>query len=153
MTRGKATVLNRTWAVGAVVLVSLLAGQPVFAQDEPAPACSTATLTGLYIFDASGFVVNVGPKAVVEFLNMNGDGTLTSVATANVNGTVIAHQVHGSGSYSVNPDCTGTLAFNPAGPHFDIYIAPLGTEFHMIQTDAGQVLAGKVTQVSRARPH
>jgi hypothetical protein len=37
-------------------------------------------------------------KAVVEFLNMNGDGTLTSGATANVNGTVIADDLQGSGS-------------------------------------------------------
>jgi hypothetical protein len=140
----------------AVIVSSTMAAPPIFAQDEPAPACSVATLTGLYIFDATRYVITPTghlPKAVVEFLNMNGDGTLTSVATADVNGNVINHQGHGTGSYSVNADCTGTLAFPAAGIHFDVYVAPLGTEFHLIQVDPGNVLAGKATRVSRSRPH
>lgn len=142
--------------VCALIVLSMMAVPKMFADDEPAPECGVATLTGLYIFDASGYVITPTghvPKAVVEFLNINGDGTLTSVATADVNGTVLVHQAHGTGSYTVNEDCTGTLAFSPAGPHFDIYVAPRGTEFHMIQVDPGNVLAGRVKRVSRSRPH
>jgi hypothetical protein len=153
----KVTVLKSACTLACAVIVSsMMAAPSVAAQDKPAPECSVATLTGLYIFEATGYVITPTdhlPKAVVEFLNMNGDGTLTSVATADVNGNVINHQGHGTGSYSVNADCTGTLAFTLAGIHFDIYVAPRGTEFHLIQVDAGNVLAGKAKQVSRSRPH
>ena len=134
------------------MLVGLISTQPAFAQEEPVP-CTAATLNGLYIFDASGFTAlptGWTPKAVVESLRMNGDGTLSAVATANVGGNLLGGDFHlATGSYIVNPDCTGTLAFNPHGPHFDIFIAPRGTTFHMIQTDPSNVLAGEVRRVSR----
>ena len=133
----------------AVVLLLVLTAYPMAAQDD-GPGCSLATLTGSYVFDASGWI-NLGgawaPKAVVEMLDIKGDGTLTSIATTNIGGNVLGHDIHGSGSYTINADCTGTLAFNPAGPHFDIFVAPNGKEFHMIQTDPGNVLAGAVKRV------
>lgn len=144
------------WMVMGVVLVAgLMAVQPAFAGDEHEPSCSVETLRGTYIFDAAGYI-NLSsswtPKAVVEFLNINGDGTLTSVGTANVGGNLVGASFHQTtGSYTVKEDCTGTLAFNPQGPHFDIFVVPGGSQFHMIQTDTSNVLAGVVKRVSRSR--
>lgn len=157
MTRRKAPSLNpiAAWMLmGAVAVVGLMAAQPAFAEQEHEPSCTLTTLLGLYIFDATGYIISPtgpAPKAVVVFLNMNGDGTFTSVATANFNGTVVAENKHDTGHYTVNEDCTGTLGSDTQGPHFDIFIAPGGATFHMIQTDPSQVSAGEAKRVSRKR--
>ena len=155
MTSRKARVLNpvAAWMViGVVMVVGLMAAQPAFAGEGHDPSCSVETLRGLYVFDASGYInlpSGWTPKAVVEFLQFNGDGTLTSVATASLN--LAVHFGHGTGSYTVNDDCTGTLTFSPSGLHFDLFVEPRGAKFHMIQTDAGNALAGAAKRVSRDR--
>ena len=139
-------------AIAAIIAVGLIGAQSAFAQEEQA-SCTAATLNGLYIFDASGFTglpTGWTPKAVVESLRLNGDGTLSAVSTASVGGNLVGGELHNAtGTYTVNQNCTGTLAFNPQGPHFDIFIAPRGTTFHMIQTDPSNVLAGESRRVSR----
>jgi hypothetical protein len=89
------------------------------------------------------------PKAVAEFLNFKGDGTLTSLATLSVNGNIVQHDAAGTGSYAINQDCTGTLTFSPSGLTFDLFIAPNGSRFHMIETVTGTVLAGSARRVAR----
>ena len=52
--------------------------------DGDEDACSNATLHGLYAFTASGFNIVAGvpqPKAIVELIDFNGDGTATSGKT------------------------------------------------------------------------
>ena len=143
------------WAIAAIIVVGLIGTQSAIAQEEQA-SCTAATLNGLYIFDASGFTglpTGWTPKAVVESLRLNGDGTLSAVATASVGGNLVGGELHNAtGTYTVNQNCTGTLEFNPQGnppgPHFDIFIAPGGTTFHMIQTDPSNVFAGESRRVS-----
>ena len=76
--------------------------------DDHARGCSDATLRGLYVFNAYGFNIVAGvaqPKAIVEFIRFNGDGTLTvPAATASINGVIIRSAPDGPGSYSA---CTG----------------------------------------------
>jgi hypothetical protein len=160
MTSGKAPLLKpfAAWmvtAIAAVLVIGLIAAQPAFAEDE-SPSCSVATLRGTYIFDASGYInlpSGWTPKAVVEFLQFNGDGTLTSVGTANIGGNLAGASFHPTtGNYTVNEDCTGTLAFNPSGPHFDIFVVRGGSQLHMIQTDTGNVLVGRGEEGARRRP-
>ncbi len=132
--------------------ILLLGTTTLLAEGPEGGACTIETLRGVYLFDATGFAPNLLPKAVVETLTMLGDGTITTHATANIGGNVIANNAVGTGTYTVNEDCTGTVAFS-GGQHFNIYIAPSGKEFHMIQVDAGHVLAGKVTRLSSPREH
>src|SRR5262249_50192757 len=100
--------------------------------------CSDATLHGLYTFNATGFNILAGvalPKAIVEFIRFNGDGTLTvPAATRSVNGVVVRSPANGVGTYTLAPDCTGSLAFGPPGPQFDLFAAPGGSRIRMIQT-------------------
>ena len=57
---------------------------------------------------------------------------------------------NGNGTYTVGPDCTGTLAFGPPGPTFDLFFAPDGSEVDMIQTGPGTpVLQGTVARLAR----
>jgi len=88
------------------------------------------------------------PKAIVESIDFDGAGTLTSLATVSVNGVLLGASFHGgSGSYTVNEDCTGTITFAD-GPHFDLFIAPNGKELYLIQTNPNTVLAGTARRVS-----
>ena len=89
------------------------------------------------------------PKTVVEFLTFSGDGSLTSIATAVVGGNIIANDAPGSGSYTVNGDCTGTLTFHGSLFTFNLFIAANGGSLHMIQTVTGQMLAGEARRVPK----
>jgi len=136
------------WAIALFATLGVATLQRGFAQDQD--LCSLATLNGRYVFDATGWNVVNGsavPKTVVEFLRFKGDGTLTSIATAVVGGNIIANDATGSGTYTVNSDCTGTLTFNGSGLTFDLFIAPSGRQFHMIETATGQMLAGPAQRV------
>ena len=117
-------------------------------------ACGVYTLRGSYLFATHGWNI-VGrvaqPKAIVEGIDFNGDGTLVSpFATVSINGTII--QSSGApGTYTVAADCTGTLTFT-GGASFAIFVESSGEQLWMIQT-AGLVPAvfeGMATRVSPA---
>src|ERR671937_2885070 len=88
--------------------------------------CSLQTLDGTYVFATHGWNIVNGaavPKAIVEGIKFNGDGTLTSpFATVSVNGTIL-HFSGGAGTYTLQSNCTGTLTFTN-GPSFDIVADP-----------------------------
>jgi hypothetical protein len=93
--------------------------------DDDRKACSVATLDGLYLFTASGFNVigtTAQPKAIVELITFNGDGTITGgKTTVSLNGTIL-HSTGTPGTYTLGPDCTGHLKFMDGGanPEFDL---------------------------------
>jgi hypothetical protein len=116
--------------------------------------CSLRTLRGSYVFAASGYNLTPAgvpqPKAIVELINFNGDGTLSvPAATRSVNGVIARSPAGGTGSYTVEADCTGTIAFG--GPNFDIFIAPRGEKLLMIQTNPDTVFQGVATKLSDLR--
>jgi hypothetical protein len=115
--------------------------------------CSLDTLDGSYIFSATGFTLVAAvwvPKAIVEYIHFNADGTLTvSAATvANPFGNTgqIIQSPPGTGTYTLGADCKGTLQFT-GGPSFDIFVAPKGEDLWMIQTNPNNVFQGKVERV------
>ena len=123
--------------------------------------CELKTLSGLYVFSATGFIIPAAPapaqpKAIVEFIRFNGDGTIDGrAATRSLNGVIgqFPDQSGPGGSYTVTSlatsdrGCLGTITF-AGGPHFDLFIPLDGQEFWMIQTDAGNVLQGTVTKLA-----
>ena len=137
----------------AVSLTFGLAG--VAFADDRQDRCSVETLQGRYVFAASGFTITAGaglaqPKAIVEVIDFNGDGTLSvPVATRSVNG-VVARSLPSVGSYTVTEDCAGTITFD--GPAFDIFIAPRGNQLWLIQTNPNNVFQGSATRTSRESP-
>jgi hypothetical protein len=140
------------WVIAVLITLGSITLQQGYAQEKTPTTCSLATLNGVYVFDATGFNIVNGiavPKTVVEFLTFKGDGSLTSLGTAVVGGTIITNLAPGTGSYTVNDDCTGTLIFNGSGFTFDLFIAPHGGSFHMIQTVTGQMIAGEARRVAR----
>ena len=116
--------------------------------------CSLGSLKGDYVFSASGHSLIAGvwqPKAIVEYIHFNGDGTLTvtaaTVANAGNSGNVTQSPPGGTGTYVLDANCKGSLQFTP-GPSFDIFVAPRGKGLWMIQTNPGNVFQGAVKRVS-----
>ena len=105
---------------------------------------------GSYVFSATGFNIVGGvpqPKAIVEVIAFNGDGTLdVPAATVSLNGLII-RSFAGSGTYTVEDDCSGTVTFN--GPAYDIFLSPDGDDISMIQTNPNTVSQGLATRISR----
>jgi hypothetical protein len=135
--------------LAAVALICCLSGTAV-AKDKD---CSLSTLEGDYIFSASGHSLIAGvwvPKAIVEYIHFNGDGTLSvtdaTVANAGGSGVVTQSPPGGTGTYVLDANCKGTLQFTP-GPSFDIFVAPRGRGLWMIQTNPGNVFQGQVKRV------
>ena len=137
------------------VATALAIGQAARAA-EHRHACNESVLAGLYVFNATGFNVAAGvavPKAIVEFIRFNGDGTLSvPAATRSVNGIITRSPANGVGTYAIAPDCTGTVTFGPPGPTFDVFIVPGGEAIRLIQltdpTQAGPVLQGSAHRIA-----
>ena len=120
--------------------------------------CGADLLKGQYVFTASGFTRAANsvpgtpwvPKAILEILQFNGDGSLTTpgVTVANPFGDLggILHPPTGApGAYIVNDDCTGLVHFfDASGVMFNIYVEPpRGDTILMIQTNpANNVFQG-----------
>jgi hypothetical protein len=134
-----------------VVIALAAVGLPASAAaNSESSGCSTERLDGLYVFTASGYTIVGGvpqPKAIVEVILFNGDGTLfVPDHTRSING-VIAAGPGGSGTYSLDSDCVGWIAF-AGGPTFDLFMAPRARDGWMIQTNPNTVFQGRVVQVS-----
>ena len=139
----------------ACALVSLVAAMALGTSGTARAAlgpqpCGVYMLRGSYLFATHGWNIVGGvaqPKAIVEGIDFNGDGTLVSpFATVSINGTIL-HSSGSLGTYTVNTDCTGTLSFT-GGPSFDIFVEQNGKQLWMIQTGPGSpVFEGTVTRV------
>jgi hypothetical protein len=118
--------------------------------------CTLATLQGRYLFAESGvllppaFGVAVPTQAADAGIHIfNGDGTGTDTVTFRIGNNIVLENVVNPLLYTVNPDCTGTIAVIN-GPSFDIFIAPDGAEFARIATaPAGNYSATIDRRVSR----
>ena len=126
------------------------------AHDDDEDACSNATLHGLYLFTASGFNIVAGvpqPKAIVELIDFNGDGTATSGKTTVSRNGMILHSNGAPGTYVLDRDCTGTLKFMDGGanPEFDLYVAFKGSQIQIIQTGQAAIAGLPVFQGTAER--
>jgi hypothetical protein len=102
--------------------------------------CSVQTLHGLYLWTFDGyenFGGNLVPKAVMQGLRFNGDGTtFNPFGTVNIGGTIIIDATGGVGTYTVNPDCTGTLSITDV-ISFNIYVGPGAQQVWTTQVAGG----------------
>jgi len=100
-------------------------------------ACSVHMLKGLYLWTFDGyenFGGNFVPKAIMQGLQFNGDGTtFNPFGTVNIGGTIIIDATGGVGTYTVNPDCAGTLSITN-GPTFNIYVGPAAQKVWTTET-------------------
>ena len=116
----------------ACALVCLVATMTLGTSATAGPAadvqvCSVGTLRGTYVWTWDGYANfggNLVPKAVMQGLRFNGDGTTYNpFGTVNIGGTIIIDATGGVGTYTLAPDCTGTLSITD-GPSFNMYVGP-----------------------------
>jgi len=116
----------------ACALVSLAAAMALRTSATAGPApdaqvCSVGMLRGLYLWTFDGYANlggNLVPKAIMQGLRFNGDGTtFNQFGTVNIGGTIIIDATGGVGTYTVAADCTGTLSYT-GGASFNIYVGP-----------------------------
>jgi len=110
-----------------------------------ARVCSVGTLRGLYLWTFDAYENEGGnfvPVAVLQGLQFNGDGTTyNAFGTVNIGGTIVFDVTGGVGTYTVNPDCTGTLSIT-GGPGFNIYVGPGAQQVWTIQSSPDPLAPG-----------
>ncbi|MEZ5463537.1 hypothetical protein [Dokdonella sp.] len=151
----------KSQALTIAVVVALATCLPEMAEANSFGRCSNATLRGNYVFAASGFTRAPDstpgtpwvPKAIVEIINFNGHGSLStpSLTVANPfgdSGAVLQPPAGAPGAYQINPDCTGTVQFfDASGTSFSVVIELAGGVVKMIQTNpANNVFVGNATR-------
>ena len=123
----------------ASLVATMTLGTPATAQAaaDGGRVCSVGMLKGVYLasFNAyTNFGGNFVPTAVLQGLQFNGDGTtLNTFGTVNIGGTIVFDVTGAVGSYTVAPDCTGTLSIT-GGPNFNIYVGPGAQKVWTIQS-------------------
>lgn len=100
-----------TLAIGTcAILASVL---PAAAQDDR--RCNNQLIEGGYGFTVQGTKLAgpgpVGSQVGVALTHFDGKGGMSQIDTVTINGTVVADFTHtpANGTYTVNPDCTGTF--------------------------------------------
>ena len=108
--------------------------------------CSNATLTGSYGFKQQGFGLrnskpaklgNMIPFATVGVVTFDGAGNASFTLTQVFNSEGGAFFEAIPGTYTVNSDCTGTIAIEDFGLHFYMVTVGGGAELFAIQTEIG----------------
>jgi len=100
----------------------------------------------VYAYTATGVIVTpaalAGPFAEVGTQTFDGQGHTTATATASQNGNIV--QLTITGTYTVSPDCTGTLTLQvaPIGITVPVFIVidSSWNEFQAIETSPGVVI-------------
>ena len=118
-----------------VVLIALalaaVALSPVLLADPP-DQCSLATLSGPYMSNQAGFL-NGLPIVQVNRIVADGTGGATGSGTVVVNGVPTSIPVI-TATYTINADCTGTLASVPPGLSQNFVIKRDGSQVFFIVT-------------------
>jgi hypothetical protein len=109
-----------------------------------ASVCNNSTIRGNYAYTIHGqvFIPN-GPTLVIDGLawtTFDGEGNLTELDAIAANGNVAPGWAPNTGTYLVNPDCTGTITVtNGNAPlvHLQMIVAQSGNTIHEMTIDPG----------------
>ena len=128
----------KTSTIAVAALLALALSPSAKADDK---GCTNATLKGTFAHTANGFEIApppiAGPIAGVGLDTFDGKGGVTTSATISLKGNIIP--VIATGTYTVNPDCTGTYVI--PGTTLFLVIADSGNAIHAICIDPGVVLS------------
>ena len=147
----KRSTITKIFAMAAIAAIPLGLAPMAHAVDK---GCSNATLKGTFSHVGTGAITTppseAGPIAGLGTETFDGNGGVTGNAIASFNGNIISGTF--KGTYTVNPDCTGTYtALLSIGETTHTYFvlvwtnASTGTslsEFYFLSTDPGGVATG-----------
>lgn len=140
----KHTNIAKVFTIAAATLFALGMTPTASANDK---GCSNATLKGTFAEKDTGFIANPSAAASlfsgVNLDTFDGKGTITATGMSSLDGTITPQTE--TGTYTVNPDCTGTyeVLVSPGGftAHAFFVIADAGNEVQIVVTDPGTVIA------------
>lgn len=144
----KSSTIANTFTIAAVTALALSVAPTARADDK---GCSNASLQGTFAYTGTGFIVTpavaAGPFAEVGTQTFDGKGATTTTFTASQNGNIF--QMTFTGTYTMNPDCTGTITLQTPAPFPTVtlffVVGDNLNEFHAIETAPGAV----VTRIGR----
>ena len=119
-----------------------------------ASACSNSTIQGTYAFTIHGQVfLPGGSTLLIDGLaktTFDGKGNLTQLDAIAVNGNVAPGWASNTGTYSVNPDCTGTFTVtngNQPPVHLQMIVAQSGNTIRDMVIDPGFATTAEAERV------
>ncbi len=119
-----------------------------------ASSCSNGTIRGSYAFTIHGQVfLPSGSTLLIDGLaktTFDGNGNLTQLDAIAVNGNVAPGWASNTGTYSVNPDCTGTFTVtngNQPPVHLQMIVAQSGNTIHDMVIDPGIATTAEAERV------
>jgi hypothetical protein len=126
-------------------ILALAASSTLTAQ---ASDCTNRTIKGAWVQNLQGLIfLPDGTRLVltgVTKTTFDGFGNSTELDASGVNGNVPAGWRTGSGSYTVNPDCTGTETISfPGQADIHAQFVVSGNKLHYVNIDAGISLSGE----------
>ncbi len=134
-----------------LLTLALAASSPLTAH---ANVCNNATIKGTYASSLHGQIflpngTSLILAGIVKSTN-DGEGNFTQTDAVGVNGNIAPGWRAGSGTYTVNPDCTGTATIMiPGQPdlHTQFIISQSGNTTHFVVVDPGIATAGDSERV------
>ena len=133
----KRSTIAKTF-VAAVTALALGTASAAKAENR---GCSNLILRGTYADKDTGFITGAGQFAAVNIETFDGKGGLTGSGFSSVDGSVSEGTY--TGTYTVNPDCTGTytVQFSGIPPiHAFFVIDQGGNELQVVITDPGNTI-------------
>ena len=121
--------------------------------------CGNQTLKGTYANSLHGLIYPPDGSAPLVLAGVvkstyDGQGNFTQVDAVGVNGHLTPGWRPGSGTYSVNPDCTGTSTIvipGMADVHLQFVVSPSGNTSHFVVIDPGLATAGDSERTDNSR--
>jgi hypothetical protein len=129
-----------------IALLFLTGSLQASAQDDQ--SCSKASLRGDYGFQFSGSIPNVLAIGGIARVVFDGQGNFTQTDDEQISVSGQAPMVildrPGTGTYTVNPDCTGSETLNAGGQvhHSRLVLVNHGKKIFDMSSDPGVVLTG-----------
>jgi hypothetical protein len=121
-----------------------------------ASGCSNSTIKGTYSFTVRGEILPPVVKSPVLVdgiakTTFDGNGNLHQVDAVAVEGNVPPGWRPGKGTYTVNPNCTGTMTIVAKGMsplHLQIVVSQSGKTIHTVVIDQGFAVTSDAEAVS-----
>ena len=130
--------------ISLFLLTLALAASSTLTLTTHASACSNSTIQGSYAFTIHGTVfLPDGSTLLIDGLaktTFDGKGNITQLDAVAANGNIAPGWASNTGTYSVNPDCTGTVTVtNGSQPplHLQMIVAQSGNTIHDMVIDPG----------------
>jgi hypothetical protein len=138
-----------------LLALALVVSSPLMSH---ASACSNSTIRGSYAFTIHGTIfLPDGSTVLLDGLakqTFDGNGNFTQVDAVADNGNLTPGWRPGSGTYSVNPDCTGTQTIVIPGNrdvHLQFIVAQSGNTIHQVVIDPGVATTAEGERVKASK--